>query len=612
MDKSIIPAAYKLILVLCFLSLGSCVWLEDYSNSDATSILPVSTSSGVVQGQAGQSKGKKIVSWFDIPYAQPPVGKLRWRAPQPLKTSDHTIQDRQDNACIQLASDYAGAKGEGVVGTEDCLYLDIKAPEGYVNSQYPVMLWIHGGGNTTGLKDYYDFSAMVASQNVVVVTINYRLGALGWFTHPAIQDFQQGLDKTSNFGLLDIIQSLKWVRENIRHFGGNPNNITVFGESAGGHNVLALLASPLSKGLFHRAISQSGYTTSVIPSQAYNHLGKDRLIKRGSWQIVNKMLQHSQHEMPLNTVRQRLLDVDAREFVSLYYSQDGPSFDKIPLTTDDGIVIPKQGLLASLGDPRLAKNIPVIAGATKDEITLWLGLHRYFIEKNYPLTRLFPAVYSLKDPQLYHFWVRQRSQAWKLKGVDSVLEALYSAGYRDLYAYRFDWNHQKSSFFIEFPDIFGAAHGTDIAFVTGEFTYGPISSYIYPQGPERDQMERTIMGAWGSFSRDGQPSRGQHFSWQPFTRDNPTFLHLDIDSMLREQREGVTIKSLLDEVANSPFPTELERCHIVWEIHTNIGNVDEQGYKDWDDGRCREVDIMAEQKALADRLIAEYGSVEVF
>jgi hypothetical protein len=120
------------------------------------------------------------------------------------------------------------------------------------------------------------------------------------------------------------------------------------------------------------------------------------------------------------------------------------------------------------------------------------------------------------------------------------------------------------------------------------------------------------MGAWGSFSRDGQPDRGQHFSWQPFTRDNPTFLHLDIDSMLREQREGVTIKSLLDEVANSPFPTELERCHIVWEIHTNIGNVDEQGYKDWDDGRCREVDIIAEQKALADRLIAEYGSVEVF
>jgi para-nitrobenzyl esterase len=606
-------AAYKWILILCFISSGSCTWLEDYSNSsDPTNILPIATSSGVVQGQTSLSKGKKIVGWLDIPYAQPPVGKLRWRAPRALIAPDQIIKDIENNACVQPASDYAGIKGQGVVGTEDCLYLDIKAPEGYADRQYPVMLWIHGGGNTTGLKDYYNFSAMVASQDVVVVTINYRLGALGWFTHPAIQDFQQGLDKTSNFGLLDIIQSLKWVRENIQQFGGNPDNITVFGESAGGHNVLALLASPLSEGLFHRAISQSGYTTSVTPSQAYNYKVKDHLIKRGSWQMANKMLQQSQNEVTPAILRERLLAIDAREFVSLYYNQDGPYFDKIPLTTDDGIVIPKQGLLVALSDSKLAKNIPVIAGATKDEITLWLGLHRYFIDKHYPLTKLFPAVYRLKDPQLYHFWVRQRSQAWKLKAVDRVLSALHTAGYRDLYAYRFDWDHQKSSFFIEFPEIFGAAHGTDIAFVTGAFTYGPISSYIYPQGPDRDQMERTMMGAWGSFSKFGQPSRGQHFSWQPFTRDNPTFLYLDIDSNLYEQREATTIKSLLEEVAGSPFPTELERCHIVWEIHTNIGKVDEQGYKNWDNGRCRGVDIIAEQKALADRLIAEYGSVEVF
>ena len=474
------------------------------------------------------------------------------------------------------------------------------------------MLWIHGGGNTTGLKDYYDFSAMVASQDVVVVTINYRLGALGWFTHPAIQDFQQGLDKTGNFGLLDIIQSLKWVRENIQQFGGNPNNITVFGESAGGHNVLALLASPLSDGLFHRAISQSGYTALVTSSQAYNHLARDRLIQRGSWQIVNKMLGQVQNKIALSAVRERLLDIDAHKFISLYYNQDRPSFDKIPLTTDDGVVIPEQGLLAALSDPKLAKNIPVIAGATKDEVTLWLGLHRYFIDKHYPLTKLFPAVYRLKDPQLYNFWVRQRSQAWKLKGVDRVLGSLHSAGYRDLYAYRFDWDHQKGSFFIEFPEIFGAAHGTDIAFVTGNFTYGPITPYIYPDGPHRDQMQRTMMGAWAAFANYGNPSHGQRFSWQPFSTDNPTFLHLDIDTNLREQRETASIGSLLNELASSPFPTELERCHIVWEIHTNIGKVDEQGYKDWDNGRCRGVNIIAEQKALADRLIAEYGSVEVF
>ena len=118
-------AAYKWVPILCFISLGSCTWLEDYSkSSDPTSILPIATSSGVVQGQNGLSRGKNIVGWHDIPYAQPPVGKLRWRAPQPLIAPDHIIQDKQNNACVQPATDYAGVKGQGVVGTEDCLYLE--------------------------------------------------------------------------------------------------------------------------------------------------------------------------------------------------------------------------------------------------------------------------------------------------------------------------------------------------------------------------------------------------------------------------------------------------------------------------------------------------------
>ena len=112
------------------------------------------------------------------------------------------------------------------------------------------MFWIHGGGNTSGLKDIYDFSKMVSKHDVIVVAINYRLGPLGWFTHPAIQEFQDGDDKTSNFGTLDIIHALKWVNNNISKFGGNPDNVTIFGESAGGHNVLSLLVSDKAKGFF--------------------------------------------------------------------------------------------------------------------------------------------------------------------------------------------------------------------------------------------------------------------------------------------------------------------------------------------------------------------------
>ena len=150
-----------------------------------------------------------------------------------------------------------GADGDGdFTGTEDCLYLDIRAPHNKSDKKLPVMFWIHGGGNTSGLKDIYDFSGLVQTQNVIVVSINYRLGPFGWFSHPAIQDHNSGIDKTSNFGTLDIIKALEWVNLNIEKFGGDKDNITIFGESAGGHNVFSLLVAPQAKGLFHKAISQ--------------------------------------------------------------------------------------------------------------------------------------------------------------------------------------------------------------------------------------------------------------------------------------------------------------------------------------------------------------------
>jgi para-nitrobenzyl esterase len=183
---------------------------------------------------------------------------------------NQTIVTKDGNHCVQEPSSMGGAPGEGLLtGTEDCLYLDIKTPKKGKSELLPVMFWIHGGGNTSGLKDIYDFSTMVNRHDVIVVTINYRLGAFGWFTHPAIQDNNDGIDKASNFGTLDIIEALKWVNNNIKLFGGDPSNITIFGESAGGHNVLSLMVAPQAKGLFHKAISQSGYTTSSSKKHAY-------------------------------------------------------------------------------------------------------------------------------------------------------------------------------------------------------------------------------------------------------------------------------------------------------------------------------------------------------
>ena len=134
--------------------LGSCLSPIQENNS-----LTIPTSSGIAQGTLKQ----EVISWEDIPYAIPPEGDLRWKAPRPLITPDFAIQPQERNGCLQEASIYAGIQGEGIVGQEDCLYLDIKAPVNNLNRRLPVMFWIHGGGNTSGIKDYYDFSELILS-----------------------------------------------------------------------------------------------------------------------------------------------------------------------------------------------------------------------------------------------------------------------------------------------------------------------------------------------------------------------------------------------------------------------------------------------------------------
>ena len=348
-----------LFIALTF-ALASCQHSDSEQTSAQNSAYKIATTSGVTQGRANSSqKGAAakesaakesaaldVVGWFDIPYAQPPLGDLRWRAPRPLLTPEAAIAEKESTACVQPASNYGGAEGEGIVGAEDCLYLDIRAPHDFAGKNYPVMVWIHGGGNKTGLKDYYDFSTLVAGKKVVVVALNYRLGALGWFSHPAIQGLQEGADKAANFGTLDLIQGLSWVRDNIAQFGGDAENVTIFGESAGGHNVYTLLASPLAKGLFHKAIAQSGYTASSTLEDAYNREGADRFVTRGSWQVTNDLLAQEQaagqDTLAPEVLYGILKGADARQFIALYAETSDADFT--PLTTADGVVVPLEGL----------------------------------------------------------------------------------------------------------------------------------------------------------------------------------------------------------------------------------------------------------------------------
>ena len=218
--------------------------------------------SGTVIGS--EDAGKTYV-WLGIPFAAPPIADLRWRSPQPVEPWTEALNATMfRDACVQLSGPLDGLPGDSgaVVGSEDCLYLNVWAPREHssVNAdKLPVMFWIHGGGNTIGTANTYDGSLLASGEQVVVVTINYRLGFFGWMSHPALRTSDRdALDASGNYANLDMIAALQWVADNIAHFGGDRNNITIFGESAGGRNVFSLMASPLAKGLFHRAIAQSG------------------------------------------------------------------------------------------------------------------------------------------------------------------------------------------------------------------------------------------------------------------------------------------------------------------------------------------------------------------
>lgn len=216
----------------------------------------------VAQGQLSGVLQGDIAVYRGIPFAAPPTGNLRWRAPQPPEHwQGIRAAETFSPACWQ-SLEYCKAVGGGDPGqfSEDCLYLNIWTPTRRDDKPLPVMVWLHGGGYTIGAGSLppYDGAAF-AARGVVLVTVNYRLGHLGFFAHPSL-DAENPDGPVHNFALLDQIAALNWIQENIAAFGGDTANVTLFGESAGARSVLSLLASPLARGLFHKGIIQSAYT----------------------------------------------------------------------------------------------------------------------------------------------------------------------------------------------------------------------------------------------------------------------------------------------------------------------------------------------------------------
>lgn len=560
-------------------------------------------------------------AWLGIPYAQAPVGELRWRAPQPAQPWSGTREALAfGDMCGQLGSFGGGVldkeKLGKPVGSEDCLFLNVWAPAFAADAvpqdgqRLPVMVWIHGGGNVVGSSNLYSSARYLPQHGVVVVTINYRMGPLGWFRHPALQgDGVSGEDRSGNYGLLDIIQSLHWVHENIAAFGGDPNRVTVFGESAGGFNVYGLLLSPQAKGLFHGAIAQSGGLRTKATTLG-DHYSDDAEPghERSGPEIVNQLLiadgraadraqaKVVQQGMDAAAIRTYLYGKNTADLLNAIRSARGANI-MVPALYADGVVVPAEPALQLLADSTRHNAVPFIAGTTRYETKMFNMMGSEFSG------RRFGMIPYVKDLDGYIRISGYGSDAWKAFGVDEPLAVMSASNGPAVFGYRFDWDEQQDTWLLKLSELVGAAHATEIDFVFDAARPGAgfmSGFYTEENAAGREPLSAAMSSYWAQFAHTGNPGRGRKGDlpeWQAWGAAQPQFVVFDsaagggirmsgdiVDSEALKQR-------LLEDRAKGLIASQEQLCRWYGEVFVNSNisgaHADIAGYENFGDGGCK-------------------------
>lgn len=530
-------------------------------------------------------------AWLGVPFAASTAGENRWRAPQPASAWQGTKEALAfGESCPQPASLFGGATGEpgSVAGSEDCLSLNIWSPRFEADAipagenALPVMVWIHGGGNTIGSSSQYPAPVLAGRENLIVVTVNYRLGLLGWFSHQALQETADNAeDASGNYGTLDNIAALRWVQENISTFGGDPNNVTVFGESAGGRNVFMLLASPLAKGLFQRAIAQSGATSTTPVASAQNLLqdtppGQEN----SSGETLLRLLIQAEKAASPEEAATVVASMSAEKIATFLREQsisqllDGLGTESgmyaAPQTIRDGHVLPNESLFEVFEDPSRYNSVPTITGTNRDELKLFMAMDPEYSD------RVFGIIPRIKDQASFDNEAAYHSDRWKLHAVDQPADIMTAGGHPALYAYRFDWDEGGSIGITDWSTALGAAHALEISFVFGDFDgLLPIPRLFTAANRKgRERLSEQMMSYWSEFARTGHPGKGIHgdlpvwTTWQS-GRGGMMLLDSQQGGGLRMTDSRLTLADFRRRLENDTIITDAsQRC----ELYTQMFN----------------------------------------
>lgn len=487
----------------------------------------VETRSGRVEGM--EHEGALV--FRGIPFASPPSGPRRLRPPVAEAPWAGVREAREHGP----ASPQNGSMTGALLGLptarhgEDCLTLGVVTPA-CDGGRRPVMVWIHGGGFVfgAGSQAIYESPAFALRGDVVVVTINYRLGALGWLALPAFAAEEGGV--AGNYGLLDQIAALEWVRDCIDRFGGDPHNVTIFGESAGAMSVGTLLGTPRAAGLFRRAILQSGAAHNVAPMETAGRVAETLLKELGLETATAARLR----EIP----EEKILEAQGRTLLQTASLVRGIPFQP----TLDGNVLPEPPLGAlSAG---LHRDVDVLVGTNRDEWRLFgladakakeldeAGLLRR-VERNVPGRDAAGRLHAERAVRTYRearkaaglpvtpgdLWFALEGDRFFGVPALRLAECKAAAGGAAVHKYLFTWASPALN------GVLGSCHALEIPFVFGTTTRLPALRGFLGEGPAVERLSLQMQDAWTSFARSGDPSHAGIGRWTAFDAERaPTFV----------------------------------------------------------------------------------------
>ena len=511
----------------------------------------VKTEQGLING--AYDAQHQVVEWLGVPYAAPAKGELRWRGPEPAKKHKGVLE------CTSYAPSNMQSKNGKPVGEEGVLTLDIVRPD-TEEKKLPVLVFIHGGNNQTGNSQMLKGNMLAKETNAVYVSIQYRLGVLGFNNLPALQRGNK-LEESGNYGLLDQAAALDWVKKNIKQFGGDPENITVSGFSAGGRDVLAMLIAPVFKDKFAKMISFSGGLTVADPSLSQKVLahklaplavedGKaSDLITAEKWLLSGKGKEAKAVRNYLHNIKaERLAPVMAGAVIRM---------SAFPHLYADGELLPEKGFAS-----KKLNSVPLLLLACGDEFSSFAARDVYFKDR---LGQLLKDDTTTRE---YRFANKYGSKLYGLFNGQEAAAKLYPNYKEDIYVCTFDFGHSNEVVGEAFATRNGALHGIFLPFMTDQpYPYAKSDAF---KTAGAKQLSKAFLASLSAFMRTGNPNAellGNTWQkWNPSYRPELVFDANRVQPRIYSVNSRVSYEGILAEMDNDKTISQESRDYIIHNV----------------------------------------------